>query len=134
LGDYALVLIQTYRVVGAAFLIEYAKGRLPSGFALPAGIGDVVIGLAAPWVAYNLLTRKPHAGQIARWWNYLGILDLVVAVSMGVTHGGSILGIFAQDISMRPIGQYPLSLIPTWAVPLAVILHLRSLELLRRRS
>ena len=132
LDNHALVVVQTDRVVGAAFLIEFAKGNLPSGFALPAGIGDVLIGVAAPWVAYTLTMRKPQAVQIARWWNYLGILDLVVAVTMGITHSGSSLGIFAQEISMRPIGQYPLCLIPTWAVPLAIILHLRSLELLRQ--
>lgn len=131
LGNSTTVLWQADRIVGAAFLIEFARGHLPSGFALPAGIGDVLVGVAAPWVAANLSQHARHAARIALWWNYLGILDLVVALSMGVTHSGSLLGIFAQATSMRPIGQYPLSLIPTWAVPLAIILHLHSLTLLR---
>lgn len=126
------ILLQTERVLGGAFLIEFARGHLPSGFALPAGLGDVAIGLAAPWVADNLVMKKPYAIKVARLWNYLGLFDLVLAVSMGVTHGDSLLGIFAQDVSMRLITQYPLCLIPTWAVPLAVMLHLRSLQSLRR--
>ncbi len=131
MSQSSVIFLQVDRIIGGAFLVEYAKGNLPSGFALPAGLGDVAIGLAAPWVANNLLTGKTHAIKTARVWNYLGIFDLVLALTMGVTHATSPLGIFAQDVSMHPISQYPLSLIPTWAVPLAIILHLRSLQSLR---
>ena len=127
----AAIFLQTERVLGVVFLIEFARGNLPSGFALPAGLGDVAIGLAAPWVAYNLAVKKPYAVKVARLWNYLGLGDLVLALSMGITHGAAPLGIFAQSVSMHPITQYPLSLIPAWIVPLAIILHLRSLQSLR---
>jgi hypothetical protein len=126
------IFLQTERVLGFVFLIEFARGHLPSGFALPAGLGDVAIGLAAPWVAYNVTTNKPSAIKVARLWNYLGLFDLVLALSMGVTHGNPPLGVLAQDVSMQPITQYPLILIPAWAVPLAIILHLRSLQSLRQ--
>jgi hypothetical protein len=126
------IFLQTERVLGVVFLVEYAKGHLPAGFALPAGLGDIAVGLAAPWVAHSLLTKKPYAITAARLWNYLGIFDLVLAVTMGVTHGNPPLGIFAGDISTRAVTQYPLSLIPTWAVPLALMLHFRSLQSLRR--
>lgn len=126
------IYLQTLRVVGVVFLIAYANGHLPSGFALPAGLGDVAVGLAAPWVAGNLMAGKPYAIALARLWNYLGLFDLVDAVSMGVTHTYSPIGIFAQSVSMHPLTQYPLSLIPTWIVPLAILLHLRSLQGLRQ--
>lgn len=80
LPGHSLILWQTDRVMGVAFLVAFAKGALPSGFSLPAGIGDVAIGLAAPWVAANLAMQKPHSKVIARWWNYLGIFDLVLAL------------------------------------------------------
>lgn len=131
MSQSTVVFLKVDRIIGGAFLIEYAKGNLPSGFALPAGLGDVAIGLAAPWVANNLLVGKPYAIKAARLWNYLGIFDLVLAITMGVTHSNTPLGIFAQEVSMRPITQYPLGLIPAWAVPLAIILHLRSLQSLR---
>lgn len=122
------IFLQTQRVVGVFFLVEFSRGHLPAGFALPAGLGDIAVGLAAPWVAHSLHNRKPHAVTVARLWNYLGIFDLVLALTMGITHGGPPLGIFAGEISNRAVTQYPLSLIPTWAVPLALILHLRSLQ------
>jgi hypothetical protein len=40
-------LLQTGRVVGLAFLALAAVDALPAGFAMPAGIGDVAIGLTA---------------------------------------------------------------------------------------
>ncbi len=122
------IFLQTQRVLGVVFLVECARGHLPAGFALPAGLGDIAVGLAAPWVAQRLRARKPHAVSVARLWNYLGIFDLVLALTMGVTHGGPPLGIFASEISNRAVTEYPLSLIPTWAVPLALILHLRTLQ------
>src|SRR5579863_10338608 len=39
---------------GAAFLIIMALGHLPALFALPAGIGDIIAGLAAPLAARRL--------------------------------------------------------------------------------
>jgi len=122
------IFLQTQRVLGVFFLVEFARGHLPAGFALPAGLGDVAVGLAAPWVAQSLAAKKPHAVTVARLWSYLGIFDLVMALTMGVTHGGPPLGVFASEISNRAVTQYPLSLIPTWAVPLALILHLRTLQ------
>jgi hypothetical protein len=77
---------------------------LPSGFALPAGLGDVAIGLAAPWVANNLLVGKPYAIKAARLWNYLGIFDLVLAITMGVTHSNTPLAGTARLFIAAGIG------------------------------
>ena len=43
--------VQFYRVLGVIFLLLNAQGRLPSLFALPAGAGDIAVGLLAPIVA-----------------------------------------------------------------------------------
>src|SRR6266404_5852670 len=45
-----IVGVQIYRALGLMFLVLYAVGRLPGVFALPAGIGDVIVGLVAPIV------------------------------------------------------------------------------------
>src|SRR5579863_10474769 len=50
-----LELPHTFRMLdGAAFLIIMALGHLPPLFALPAGIGDIAAGLAAPLAARRL--------------------------------------------------------------------------------
>jgi hypothetical protein len=125
-----LAVLQTFRVVGAVFLIEWARGSLPGGFALPAGVGDVAIGIAAPFVAGALAARKPHAPGLFRAWNLLGLLDLVVAVTAGVTHSRSPIGVFvsASAPTTDALVRYPLSLIPTFFVPVAVMLHLAGLR------
>jgi hypothetical protein len=57
-------------------------------------------------------------------WNVLGSLDLVNAMSLGVLASASPVGILAGDVTTRLMGQFPLSLIPTFFVPLFLILHL----------
>jgi hypothetical protein len=54
-----LALPQTLRVVGVAFLVVLALGKLPAGFAIPAGLGDIAVGVAAPLVARRL-ARGTH--------------------------------------------------------------------------
>lgn len=125
----ALAALQTFRVVGVVFLIAWWRGALPAGFALPAGIGDVAIGLSAPFVAAAL--ARGGSDFAGRWfvaWNTLGLADLVVAVSSGVTHSRSAIGFFVTAPSTDAMAVYPLSLIPTFFVPLALMLHVVAIK------
>lgn len=75
--------VQLYRAIGVVFLIVLAQGQLPAHFALPAGWGDIAVGLTAPLLALALVRRIPGAVRLAFSWNVLGLLDLAVAISMG---------------------------------------------------
>src|SRR5438132_6144577 len=76
--------IQAWRAGGLAFLALNAHGVLPGMFAWPAGLGDIAIGVTAPWIVVALIRRPGFAiGRTFAVWNLLGILDLVVAVSLG---------------------------------------------------
>ena len=59
------------------------------------------------------------------------MLDLVMAVSLGILASASPLGILAGEITAQAMGRFPLSLIPTFFVPLLFILHLIALSRLR---
>jgi hypothetical protein len=120
-----LALPHTLRVVGVLFLIVMAQGHLPAAFALPAGLGDIAIGVAAPLVARRLARDSGHTGAVR--FNVLGILDLVVAGIIGFL----LLGLVEVTPSTAPLTLLPLALIPTAAVPLAVALHIVSLSRLR---
>ena len=61
-------------------------------------------------------------------WNVLGSLDLVLAVSLGVLASATPVGLLAGDVTTRLMGQFPLSLIPTFFVPLLLIFHLIALS------
>src|SRR5262249_21682272 len=112
----ALTLAQTWRVFGIRFVILYFFGALPGIFALAAGWGDFAIGITALVVAF--LWTRPFPRRTLLVWNLLGAYDLVQAVALGVLSSPSPIGILGGDVSTRLMGQFPLSLIPTFFVPL----------------
>src|SRR5437879_2924770 len=122
-----LTLAQTWRVGGVVFLILHRHGILPGVFALPAGWGDIAIGATAPFVAWAISSRKNFPTHLFVLWNVLGMLDLVMAVSLGILASASPLGILAGAITTEVMGKFPLSLIPTFFVPLLIIFHLIAL-------
>lgn len=120
--DLAAVLaLQTWRVIGVAFLLGWATGDLPAGFAIPAGIGDLATGVAAVPVtlaaARGGLTRPALLGFSA-----LGIGDFLVAIATGVA---------LQPAALETL---PWVLFPTLAVPAFAILHLIALLVFARRD
>ena len=125
-----LTLAQTWRVGGIVFVILYLQGALPGVFALPAGWGDFAIGITAPVVAWYWNRPFPYRTFIV--WNVLGSLDLVTAVSLGVLASATPVGVLAGDETTQLMGQFPLSLIPTFFVPLLLILHLICLIRVRK--
>jgi hypothetical protein len=113
-----LIAVQTYRVEGVIFLwLYFASGALPAGFALPAGIGDTLTGLAAPFVAWGVARNLPGSRERAVMWNLFGILDLVVAPMAAVlTHSTN-------------IGRFPLDIVPLFlGPPIGILTHIYSLR------
>jgi hypothetical protein len=51
------------------------------------------------------------------------MLDLVVAVGSGVLHSPTSAGVLAGPVTTAIMGSPPVSLIPTFLVPLALNLH-----------
>jgi hypothetical protein len=124
-----LVAFQFYRVLGVTFLVLYAAGQLPGIFALPAGWGDVTVGLTAFMVGAR--AARSENDQLVTLWNWLGISDLVIALATGFLSAPSRLQIFSLDAPNVLIGSFPLVMIPIFAVPLSIVLHLASLSKIR---
>jgi hypothetical protein len=120
------------RVVGVVFVVLYWQEALPGVFAIPAGWGDIAIGVTAPLIA--LLCLQPLQRNAFVVWNLLGMLDLISAVSLGVLASATPIGLLAGDVSTRLMGQFPLSMIPTFFVPLLFIFHLISLGRVRNAT
>lgn len=118
-----LVLPQRFRVIGGVFLIAMLLGDLPPAFALPAGLGDIAVGIAAFFVA----RRETQTA----WFHVFGLLDLVVAVSMGFLAGLGPAQLIPASPSTLAVSVLPLVLIPTTAVPLLAALHVAALTRLR---
>ena len=126
-----LVAAQVYRVAGGIFLVLWADGHLPWQFALPAGIGDVTTGIVAVVVAACLARNAIGAETATYAWSLFGMADLVVAIAMGAMTSPGQVHFLALDAPNLLVTAYPLVMVPTFAVPLALMLH--GLVLLRLR-
>jgi len=126
-----LVGIQLYRVVGLIFLALYGLGLMPGEFAIPAGWGDLAVGLAAPVIGYMLYKGYRGSCLAALSWNVVGILDLLVAVATGFLSSPGLFQTLALENPNVLITTFPLVLIPLYAVPLSILLHLAALTRLR---
>lgn len=126
LSPRTLTLVQSWRVAGFAFVALAAYRVLPNAFALPAGYGDMAIGLTAPLAALILASPGHRGGFLL--WQALGMVDLVMAVGLGTAAG--ILD--PHGIPTSAMTVLPLSMIPVFAVPLLVILHIICVAQARR--
>ncbi len=121
-----LVGLQRFRVIGVFFITLLDMNLLPAQFALPAGYGDVIVGLLAGWMVYLINAKKTSARTLVILWSILGLLDLLIAL----TTGSTFIPAFAHQVvvsggSVRYL-NYVL-LIPTYGVPLAVLFHIYTL-------
>ncbi len=126
-----LVGLQVYRLRGGVFLARWAAGELPGVFALPAGAGDVLVGLLALPVALLLRSGARGGRAAAQAWNVLGIADLLVAIAIGALTTSGRLPVATPNTATR---SYPLVMIPAFAVPLSLLLHALSLRQLQRSA
>lgn len=117
LNPRTLTLIHAERIGGLVFLAMYTYKILPGMFALPAGWGDIAIGATAYLAASRLV---PNHRRAFIGWQFFGILDLAVALSMAAI--ATLL--HPHGITTAPMTELPLSLIPSFGVPLFLILHI----------
>jgi hypothetical protein len=122
-----MMAIQAWRILGLEFLTLYAHGILPASFAWPAGLGDIAIGVTAPWMLAALINRPRFAvSKTFLAWNALGLLDLVVALGTGALSSGLATGA-AGEITSAPMALLPLLLVPVYLVPIFAMLHIAAL-------
>jgi hypothetical protein len=114
----------SFRAGGIVFVIAMLLGKLPALFAVPAGFGDIAVGMATLWVARNVREGSPAKPFV--WFTVLGIADLVSALTLGALTG------FLQIVHVNPPATLnagvPLAIIPTVGVPLLLAMHLTSLR------
>jgi hypothetical protein len=110
-----IVAAQTYRILGIAFLWAMTQGLLDPAFAIPAGIGDILIGVTAIPFAIFLWRGYSWSKYAVVVWSVLGIADLANAITLGL--------ITNADFGSPLVTTFPWILVPTVGVPLALTLH-----------
>jgi hypothetical protein len=119
-----LVAIHVWRIVGVVFLWGVSQGILHPAFGIPAGVGDILIGVTAIPFAYFLRKGFGWSRYALVVWSVLGIADLVNAVSLGL--------ITSSEFGISTMTTFPWVLVPAAGVPLALMLHGITLYRLRR--
>ena len=113
----AYVALHLSRFLGIYFLVLHARGELPESFAVPAGAGDILIAfLALILLGWGAPEPGPRL-RAYRYWNVLGLADIVLVV-VGATR----LALAGPEAMARWL-RLPLSLLPTFLVPLIIATH-----------
>jgi hypothetical protein len=126
LSPRAITLVHSVRIAGIVFLALATYKILPAYFALSAGWGDILIGATAPFAA-RWLANPAHRKEFI-FWQLLGVADLVNALALGALSGI----INPHGISTAAMTVLPMSYIPTFAVPVFLILHFVAIAQARR--
>jgi hypothetical protein len=105
------------RFVGAYFLVLYRQGELPYAFAVPGGLGDIAVASLASVLLAAVRPDGPRGRWLYLGWNTLGLIDILGVVATAAAQG------LAEPESMRALLRLPLSLLPTFLVPLIIASH-----------
>ena len=88
------------------------------------GVGDLAVGMAAPFVAVLVARQAAGAHRAAYALTFAGLADFVVAVGTGVLTREESWLLLPGEAGSDLMNQLPLSLIPTFLVPLFLIAHI----------
>jgi len=113
----ALVLVHVTRFVGIYFLVLYGRGELPYAFAVPGGLGDIAVAVAAIAVCAFTGPRVRTGRAFVLAWNVFGFADILMVVATATRLA------MADPGSMRALLHLPVSLLPTFLVPIIIATH-----------
>lgn len=116
-----LVILNSWRMLGLGFLFLYAYDVLPGLFAWLAGLGDAMAAVGATFIGIKLLSGNKVSKQTLLKWNSYGLLDFLIAVTVGTALRSNLLG---STVTTDPLSSLPVSLIPTLVVPFYITIHL----------
>ena len=116
-GPRPLVAFHLTRFVGFYFLWLFSLGVLPRNFAVPAGWGDVII---AAWAAALLLVKDWNSREMRLailLWNVFGLFDILMVLALAARQAAADPGF------QNGFASLPLSLLPTFIVPIVIASH-----------
>jgi len=118
------------RFVGIVFLVLQADGKLPREFAVSAGWGDIIAAVGALGIV--LFQAKPESRPwVLMLWNAYGLADILSVVFTATRIA------LTQPVALIELLRFPLSLVPTFVVPMLIASHVLifwRLRALSRRS
>lgn len=113
----ALVALHITRLVGFYFLLLYRQGELPFAFAVPGGIGDIIVALLALALVSGGALTTARRRKLVLAWNIFGLVDILLVVFTAARLA------LDNPASMAALLKLPLNVLPTFLVPLIIASH-----------
>ena len=113
-----LVSVNLIRLIGFYFLYLYGEGRLPYEFAVYGGFGDIAVAALA--MLLLILNAEGVIRSLKYYfiWNLIGFIDILFVVATATRL------FMADPESMSELTRLPLSLLPSFIVPIIIYSHL----------
>jgi hypothetical protein len=122
IGHSRILQFHIWRIpAGLLFFWYGARGELPTPFWLLAGVGDLIAGSYAMFLAVRPERHRDYLG-----FHLFGFADFIVAVGTGLTFT------LLMDERMAAITTLPLALIPLFGVGISGVTHLIAFDMLRK--
>lgn len=129
--------MQVLRVLGASHLVTWGLGRMAGGFALPVGLGNLLVSVLALWVTCAAARGHPawRAWALALTW--CGLAEFAMTVALAI--GGALRSSTPWDPPIAADGyasvsQLPIVLFPAFLIPFFSLVHIVTLVRLRGRE
>jgi len=115
----ALIAVNAARIEGVFFLMLTRQGRLSAPFGTAAGWGDITVGALAIPLALMGQTGAARHPTWFRLWNWLGVLDLLNAITLGLLS----YRVFTEGPGVAAMRFLPYIFVPAMLVPLYLLFH-----------
>lgn len=116
-----LISLHIFRLIGSTFIILALYDSLPKTFAFIAGFGDVITAITSVFVVNAIKKHKSNAKNLILVWNTFGLIDIIITAVLAnvLTKISMDTGVMGVDT----LAKFPFSLIPAFAPPTIIFLH-----------
>lgn len=118
----SLVRLHIFRLIGMFFIILALYDTLPKTFAFIAGTGDVLTAISSVFVANAIKNKRKYAKNLTFYWNIFGTIDILfTAIAANIL---TKISIDTGSMGVDTLAIFPFCIIPAFAPPIILFLHL----------
>lgn len=117
-----LIGLHIFRLIGSTFIILALYDSLPKSFAFIAGLGDVITAISSIFVVNTITKQKSYSKKLIFVWNTFGLLDIITTAILANVF--TKISIDTGVMGVDTLAKFPFSLIPAFAPPTIIFLHI----------
>jgi len=119
-----LIKIHIFRLIGGWFIFMGYHNLLPFGFALRAGVGDILTGILALLISFAVYKKKILHTKWVYAWNIFGLVDILAVIISAAVITSNVNTNPATTMDVLELTTFPFALIPAFAPAIIIFLHI----------